>query len=258
MRTRWLSAIVSLVIVAAPFISAQDQGLTFHWKGKLAPNNVIEIKNLNGEIDAQPANGDEVEVTAEKSGPQAAQVKIEVAQHSDGVTICAIYPSMRDEGNCEQSSSHSHGQNDAKVEFHVRVPANIRFSAKNVNGAVRADDLGSVIRAESVNGSVHVSTRAWAEASSVNGGVEASMGSADWTGTLRISTVNGSVHLQLPSNANTDVEFKSVNGRLESDFPLNVQGRMGGHSVSGRIGNGGRELSVETVNGSVELKRAGI
>jgi DUF4097 and DUF4098 domain-containing protein YvlB len=70
--------------------------------------------------------------------------------------------------------------------------------------------------------------------------------------------VNGSVHLDMPSDMNADVRFRSVNGRLNSDFPLTVSGTFGGRKLDGRIGNGGRELVVDTVNGSVELRREGI
>ena len=59
-------------------------------------------------------------------------------------------------------------------------------------------------------------------------------------------------------NMNADVRFRSVNGRLNTDFPLSVSGSLGGRKVEGRIGNGGRELVVETVNGNVELKRESI
>ena len=114
------------------------------------------------------------------------------------------------------------------------------------------------MHANSVNGSVRVSTKQWAELSSVNGSIEASMGSADWTGTLKISTVNGSIELRMPSEFNADVRFSSVNGRLNSDFPLTMSGHFGGRRVQGRIGTGGRELVVDTVNGSLRLKSESI
>jgi DUF4097 and DUF4098 domain-containing protein YvlB len=244
-----------------PQAQGTDQGNEFHWKGKLAAENVVEIKDINGNIEAEPAVGDEVEVTAEKSGPRAEEVKIGMAQRSDGITFCVLLPGMNDNGRCDQND-HGHIWNrdgdKVKVRFHVRVPENLRFSGQNVNGDVRANDMGRFVRASSVNGSVHVSTKSWAEVSSVNGSVEARMGSANWTGTLKIDTVNGSIRLELPGDASTDVSFKSVNGNLDSDFPLTVQGNFGGHSLRGRIGNGGRELKLETVNGSVQLRRNSI
>lgn len=233
----------------------QDQRGEFHWKGKLAAENVVTIKNVNGNIDAEPATGDEVEVTAEKSGPHADEVKIEVVQQSDGVMICAIYPGWFTSNHCnEWHSSNSH-DNNTKVHFTVKVPENIRFHAENVNGNITAQHLGRFVHASTVNGSVRVSTKSWAEVSSVNGSIDASMGSADWSGALKARSVNGSITLELPADTNTDVSFASVNGKLESDFPLTVSGKLGSHMMAGKIGNGGRELKVETVNGSVHLKR---
>lgn len=227
----------------------------FHWSGKLTPDQVVEIKGVNGEIEAEVGSGDEVQVTAEKSG-DADDVNIVAVPSSEGITICAIYP--RSGSECKPGSSwhveNVHGDR-TRVHFTVRMPANLRFSGYNINGDVQAQNIGHVVHASTVNGSVRVSTKAWAEASSVNGSIEASMGSADWNGKLRIDSVNGSIHLTLPDTLNTDVKFSSVNGRLHTDFPLTVNGSMSGRRVEGRVGSGGRELVVETVNGNVELRK---
>ena len=254
--------ILTIAVLPAPLCWAQT-GREFHWSGKLAPEKIVEIKNINGTIDAQVTGGDQVEVTAKKIGPRADEVKIEVVPHADGVTICAIYPGglFGGSGSCEPGerwhANNTHGDR-TKVNFTVRLPENLRFAGQSVNGDVKAQDMGRFVRASTVNGSVRVSTKAWAELSSVNGSIEASMGGADWTGILKISTVNGSVKLEMPGNMNADVRFRSVNGRLNTDFPLSVSGSLGGRKVEGHIGNGGRELVVETVNGNVELKRESI
>jgi len=46
-----------------------------------------------------------------------------------------------------------------------------------------------------------------------------------------------------------------VNGSIETDFPLTVTGRLGPRRVTGTIGNGGRRLALETVNGSIRLRK---
>jgi putative adhesin len=256
MSTRRLctcSLITLLLILVGATSWAQDQGTEFQWKGKVPAEGVIEIKNVNGDIEAELATGDQVEVTAEKTGPHADEVKIEVVQHSDGVTICAIYPGWFS-GRCDSWHGSSHNDR-TKVHFTVKVPENVRFYAQNVNGSLRARDMGRFVKASSVNGSVRVSTKSWAEISSVNGSLEARMGRSDWSGTLKAESVNGSITLELPSDTNAEVDFKSVNGRLESDFPLTVQGSLGGHVLRGKIGSGGRELKVETVNGNVNIRR---
>jgi DUF4097 and DUF4098 domain-containing protein YvlB len=151
------------------------------------------------------------------------------------------------------SSDLVHG-NNTKVNFTVHLPGDLRFAGQNINGDVKAEGLGRFVRARSVNGSVRVSTKSWAELSSVNGSIEGRMGCADWSGTLKIATVNGSIELEMPGSLSADVKFRSVNGRLNTDFPLSVSGSLGGRKVEGRIGSGGRELVVETVNGSVSLR----
>jgi len=249
---RLVMAVLFLAATAAWAQSDQD----FHWAGKLAPDNVVEIKGVNGTIEAEAGSGDSVEITAEKSGPDADNVKIVAVPHADGITVCAIYPHADSECAPGKGWRVENVRGDrTKVRFHVRMPANLRFSGYNINGAVEAENIGRVVHASTVNGSVTVSTKAWAEASSVNGSIEATMGSANWDGKIHIDSVNGSIHLTLPDTFNSDVKFSSVNGRLHTDFPMTVEGSLGGRRVEGRIGNGGRELIVETVNGSVELRK---
>src|SRR5947208_4792454 len=94
-----LPAVAALALVPRA-VAAQSE---FHWKGNVAPGKVIESKGVNGDVRAVAGSG-EVLVTAvkhaRKSDPD--EVKIEVVQHEDGVTICAVYPSDgRRENTCE-------------------------------------------------------------------------------------------------------------------------------------------------------------
>jgi cytoskeletal protein CcmA (bactofilin family) len=253
-RSTLLTAL-GLVLYTAVALG-QDQGRQFHWSGKLAADQIVQVKNVNGNIDAEASSGNQIEVTAEKSGPDADRVKIEVAPSAEGVVICAIYPGSS--GSCSPSwhANHVRG-NDTKVRFSIRMPKNLRFAGQNVNGDVNAKGMGRFVRAESVNGSVRVSTTAWADAATVNGSIEADMGNAAWSGTLSLKTVNGAVKAELPDDLSADVSFKSLNGRIDSDFPITIDGGFVGHTAKGKIGNGGRELSIETVNGNIELKKGG-
>jgi hypothetical protein len=251
-------ALASLCWVGAA--AAQDQGSDngreFHWTGKLPAEDVVVIKNINGDINATgSSNTDEIEVTAEKTGEGAEDVKIQVVKLNDGILICALYPGFFNSGNCESDSHFGNNHNHAKVMFTVHMPQNLRFTGKSVNGGVNVTSMGRYVEATSVNGSIRVSTQSWASATSVNGSIEARIGRTDWSGNLEFKTVNGSITLALPANASTEVDFKSVNGRLDSDFPLTVQGSIGVHSVHGTLGGGGRSLEIKTVNGSGELRK---
>ncbi len=261
-RLRRPVLVTAALLVLAVGVAAQDQGREFHWTGKLAADQVVEIKNINGKIDADGVSGDQIEVRAEKLGPRADQVKIEVVPSSSGVTICTVYPSsMGGSGEGCQPGEHWRNSNvhndNTRVNFTMHLPKNLRFSAISVNGGITAEDLGRFVHANSVNGSVRISTDAWADANSVNGAIHVRMGHAGWSGTLKIATVNGSVELEMPDDLSSDVNFSSVNGRIDTAFPVSVSGGFVGHTAKGTIGSGGRELVVSTVNGAITLRKAG-
>ena len=251
-----LPVVVGLALVprAAP---AQGE---FHWKGKIAPGKAIEIKGVNGDVRAVAGSGD-VEVSAVKHARRSDpdDVKIEVVQHENGVTICAVYPSDgRRENTCDAGDDgHMNVRNnDVTVDFTVRVPAGVRFLGKTVNGEVEAAVLSSDVEANTVNGSIRISTAGYAEAQTVNGEIVASIGRATWSEGLEFRTVNGGITLDLPAGLSTEVRAKTVNGDIQTDFPLMVMGRLGPRSVRGTIGSGGRRLALETVNGSIRLRKA--
>ena len=108
---------------------------------------------------------------------------------------------------------------------------------------------------KTVNGEASFSTTAYGEASTVNGSIRGTLGSSDWTEALRFQTVNGSITLDLPADVSTEVRAKTVNGSISTDFPMSVTGRVNPRSLTGTIGGGGRSMEVETVNGSVTLRR---
>ncbi len=81
------------------------------------------------------------------------------------------------------------------------------------------------------------------------------MGRADWTDKVSFSRVNGGITVTLPEKVSADLEATTVNGSVDSDFPNTVRGRMQPQSLRGRLGDGGRTLSLTTVNGSIELRK---
>jgi hypothetical protein len=237
--------------------SAQ-QVADFVWRGAVGTGQTLEIKGVNGGIIAERASGTEIEVRAEKSGRRSDpdEVRIEVVEHESGVTVCAVYPSSRGSDNTCEAGSEGRNNirgNDVRVTFYVRVPDNVGFLASTVNGNVDVHDLASDVDAKSVNGDIEISTTGFAEASTVNGSIDAAMEEYDVTAGLSFSTVNGSISLDLPDDVDADVDARWVNGRLESDLPLVLRGRASRRSAEGVLGEGGPELNLRTVNGSIHV-----
>ena len=230
------------------------------WRGVIVQGNAIEIKGVNGGITATASTGQEVEVSAVMRGRRSnpAEVRLDIVQHADGVTICAMYPSSDSRPNeCAPGDGGRMNvkDNDVNVAFTVRVPAGVRFIGHTVNGDVSAEGLAAPVSVRTVNGDAQFSTSSYGDASTVNGSIRGSMGSTQWSQSLKFRTVNGSISLDLPSDTSTDLQAATVNGSITTDFPITVSGRVNPRRLTGTIGGGGRSMDLETVNGSVSLKR---
>ena len=220
----------------------------FEWSGQVGERQWIEIKGITG---------DSVQVTALRSGFRSDpnEVEIVVVEHADGVTICAVYPSSGSEPNeCAPGDGgrNRSRNNDVKVEFDVYVPAGVQFAGRIVNGAIRADDLTADVRARTVNGSVRLSTSQGASAKTVNGSITASFGKISWDGEAVFETVNGSIRLEVPDQINADLEIQTTSGRITTDVPVTTT-RATRRRLEGTLGEGGPDLRLGTVNGSITL-----
>jgi cytoskeletal protein CcmA (bactofilin family) len=130
---------------------------------------------------------------------------------------------------------------EKQINFEFRVPGDIRLDARNVNGRIDVDGVDASMDLTTVNGSIEVVTPGGElVARTVNGSVR-----ADFLETFpgaKLKTVNGSVRVRVPRNAQVSPEVRSVNGSFRSDIPVRINAG----------GDDGR-LQVVTVNGSVTL-----
>ena len=233
---RFLTLLLQIPAVFAA-INGPD---TFHWAGKLPPGQIIEIKGVNGAIHALPAEGQTVEVIAQKTGQSSdpSEIQVKVLEHERGVTVYAVYPS-------------SLNGNDVDVDFLVRVPPGVRFIGRTVNGAVEASRLNADAEAHSVNGDIRLSTSGTARAETINGSIQAAIGKVIDAATF--STSNGGITLEIGAGAHADIHARTVNGAISANVPLTIRGRLVSKRADGRIGGGGPELNLNTVNGTIRL-----
>lgn len=261
MKTMTRSTITLAVVLAgaaATAIPAQAQD--FEWRGRIDQGDALEVHGINGRVEAGPASGNQVVVTAVKTKGRKGDpedVTFDVVKHAGGVTICAMYPTKKGKraNECAPDDSHlSNYDNDTRVDFRIQVPAGVNLEVGTVNGDVHVRRVAGSVKAWTVNGDVDVESGGNAEASTVNGSIRAAM-EQDLESDLKFNTVNGSVTVELPPGANADVEAATVNGSLESDFPLTVQGRFMNRRLRGKIGDGGHRLELETVNGGITIRR---
>ncbi|HEX2080703.1 MAG TPA: DUF4097 family beta strand repeat-containing protein [Longimicrobium sp.] len=248
----------------------------FRWSGRLARGQEIEIRGIVGDVTAQPASGDQVEVVGRFIGEDGERLRVEVEEGRDGVVICVIYPGQRrgdGDGPCGNGTSRDGDDEDidAGVDFTVRVPEGVKLAAYTVAGDINATQLRSDVEVATVSGDVRVSTTGSASATSVSGDVEATFGQTRED--MDFTTVSGDVVVRLAGDLGARVEAQTLSGEIDSDFPLDM-GSMTGHDddddedhggvhvnvrigrrASGTIGRGGPEMNVTTVSGNIRLER---
>ncbi|MCY3600564.1 MAG: hypothetical protein OXN85_11425 [Gemmatimonadetes bacterium] len=255
---RLAAAAAWLVCLGAAEARAQD----FEWQGSVDRGDAVTIRGVNGSVTASAASGSEVRVRATKEwdDDDPDSVRIEVVEDSRGVLICAVYPTRRgrDPNRCGRGDDYrmSVNNNDVKVQFTVEVPAGVELEARTVNGEIEARGIADDVEARTVNGGIAVEGNGPVSAETVNGEIEARLG-GEISDDLRFKTVNGGIRLVLPTGTDADVDIRTVNGAIDTEFPLTIRGRWGPKSASGEIGAGGPEIEVSTVNGSIALVRGG-
>jgi hypothetical protein len=258
MMRRSLLAIGILAATAGSAVAQAD----FDWQGVVGEGQTLEIRGVNGGIDVRPTSDSRARVQATRVGRRSdpESVRIEVVEHRGGITICAVYPTperAERENECRPGGGHnSTNRNDVEVDFRVELPAGVLFSGHTVNGDVDVEGAGADVVAETVNGDVDVQTTGFAEANTVNGDINCYLGATTMAGDVEFETVNGSITIEMPEGLNADVHASTVNGSIDSDFPIMVTGRMNRRTLRGTIGDGGSELRLSTVNGSIRLRRS--
>jgi hypothetical protein len=260
-----LAAVTSLAIRAEAGAQQRSNDRDFSWDGRISSGHWLYVRNLNGSIRVERASGERAEVTAVKrwrrGDPEDVRIETRRLGGDDGdVIICAFWV---ENATCDEDGYRSRDEyhrgnnnNDTSVEFTVRLPAGVRLGVSTVNGGLTVNGATSEVRASTVNGRVSASSSGGpVNASTVNGDIDVRMRELG-TGDLEYSTVNGSIEIEVPSNLDAELDMRTVNGSLSADFPITITGRVNPRRMRATIGKGGRRLRLETVNGSVELRKA--
>src|SRR5262245_16697498 len=171
----------------------------------------------------------------------AAGVRVDAA----GTTARAEGPAMRDDDE------------NWSVSFEIMAPRNAMLTLNTHNGGISLEDLrGGTVNFRARNGCVALVNLAGdIKGETNNGGVNVDLRGDRWDGAgLDVETTNGGVKLTMPDNYSAVLETGTVNGRLEFDFPVTVQGRLS-RQFTTTLGSGGARIRAVTTNGGVSVRR---
>jgi DUF4097 and DUF4098 domain-containing protein YvlB len=239
--------------------SAQELREDFQQTYPLSANGRLSLENLNGGVRIAVWDRDEVQVKAVKRAyrrERLDEAKIEVNATADAIRIKTTYPNGNQTFTDEQKGRYN---NPALVDYTLTVPRHARLESVDlVNGSLEVDGVEGDVKASSVNGRVTARGLVGiAKLSTVNGSLEATFAKLDEAKPITLGSVNGSVTLIIPSDANAIVRAGTVHGAISNEFGLKVQhGNYVGHELYGQLGAGGPRIKLGNVNGPISVKHA--
>ena len=210
----------------------------------------IEIDGQqNGGIRVLAWDGDSVRVTARIQSSAETQKSAEallagVRVMADGRRVSADGPRRLDD--------HERWS----VSYLVMVPRHFDLTLDANNGSLGVTGVDGKLELRTTNGSVALNDVGGdVHAHTQNGSLNVQLVGKRWDGRgLDAETQNGSVRLSLPEGYAALLETGTVNGRINTDFPITVQGRIG-RELSVPLNGGGPTIRARTTNGSVSLLR---
>jgi DUF4097 and DUF4098 domain-containing protein YvlB len=245
-------------ITVEPGGSGDEIREEFHQTYPISLTGRVSLENINGDLQIKVWDRAAVQVDAVKKAyrrDRLAEATIEVNATEENIRIKTEYP---DEPQNFRSGQGRY-DNPATVDYTLTVPRKALLeSVELINGSIDIDGVEGNVKASSINGRLNArGLMGEARLSTINGPLNATFNQLDESKAISLGSVNGSVTLVIPSNANASIKAGTVHGGISTDFALKVKhGEYVGHSMDGQIGTGGPRIKLGNVNGGIRVSRA--
>jgi hypothetical protein len=245
---------------------------TLHLSGQ--PMRLV-VENFDGYVHVTGTDSTQVHVVAhetiraetEADLKQAkAEVSLDTSEQPGSVSIEYKAPWIC-KNHCSDCCDHRRRFYEARYDIDIEAPRSARAVLSDVNGPITLDRIDGDFDVHGVNGAVRMSGIAGAgDAHTVNGPITVQFANNP-SQPCSMKTVNGAIDAYFQPRLSADLFFKTFNGEVWGDFdvaplptPAGDTERKNGMFVyrsnrraGGRVGQGGPEISFETLNGTIRL-----
>ena len=261
-----------------PVQKKEDIQKTLKFADASRPGEVI-VDNVFGSIKVEGYAGADVLLVAhktiyarteDKAARAAEEVTLDIKEKGRTVDIYVDGP-FRDR---DRDRRGFHSWRDPGYEVHyafeLKVPFRTDVAVSTVtDGDVEVAGVEGEFDVHNVNGKLRLTEVAGSgTAETVNGVLTAGFKTAP-TGPCALKTINGDLVISLPTGASADFRLKTWNGQVYSDFdvtplpgrsPVREKGQgkfvyKSDRSFGVRAGQGGPEISLDTMNGDILIKK---
>jgi hypothetical protein len=275
-------AIAGLALVATLGADSRDWKTEarepFHYT--FSSDTSLDVDNVDGHIQVTGDNSKTIRVEGERIIRAADQQELNRAKNEvrldvnekDGVAQLYVNGPFRGNHSNDDHGFHLHYDDhryEVTYNFVIKVPRDLGLRLRTVNGNVDTDNTRGKFDIRGVNGAVNMRAAGGSGSLQTVNGTAAADFAENPKGNCSFKTVNGEINTGFPASLSADVHVKTLNGGAFTDFdstamlPARAEAaRSNGkfvfrqnHDTSLRIGSGGPDLSFQTVNGSIRIRK---
>ena len=256
-------ATVALLLACAVSARAEQWSKTYNIAG--SPDLRVETTDANIRVDTWDQKTIEATITSSHYKFGSGGLKVEEHQSGDTVEITLRFP----------HEFHIGGYISHRADIAIHMPRKGRVNLHTGDGKIELADFGGEMELNSGDGAEEIHH--------VEGNLRASTGdghiSADGrfdslnlkTGDGRLDiraaagstisdewmlhTGDGSVSLELPEGFAADLYLHTGDGHIDVGLPMTTEGRFKQNEVHGKLNGGGKTISVQTGDGSIDLRK---
>jgi hypothetical protein len=245
-------------------------------------DKTIDVDLVNGSLNVVGDSGSTIRVDGERVIRAASQDQMDRAKKDDVLDmnekdgVAQLYENGPFRNNNNHSSDYHGFHEDSTRQYEVawnvtvHVPRATALKLRTVNGGVAAQDTSGAFDVRSVNGALNMTDVSGSgTAGTVNGANTVSFHENPRADSA-FTSVNGKIEVTFQPNLSADFDLKTLNGGMFTDFestalasPAGTATKENGRFVYKtrgeariRIGAGGPQIRLETVNGSIQIRKA--
>jgi hypothetical protein len=277
-----LAAAIALTGASKSDYKLEDRQTVNHTFGN---DKTIDVDLVNGGVTVIGDGGTSIRITGEHIVRANTQAEIDRGKKDDVLDmnekdgVAQIYENgpFRNGGNSSHSSDNHgfHEGSDRDHEYNVEwnitahVPRAIALKLRSVNGTVNAQDTAGTYDVHCVNGQITMTGISGSGTVSSVNGTDTVTFRENPKSDSSFTSVNGKIDLSFQPNLSADFDLHTVNGGMFTDFESMALGSTGSASQQNgkyvyrsrgesrvHIGAaGGPQIKVQTVNGSIEIRK---
>ncbi|HUX28105.1 MAG TPA: DUF4097 family beta strand repeat-containing protein [Terracidiphilus sp.] len=275
MKNIWI-ATAALALAALPALASEA---TFERNLSVNGRVQLTISTGSGNVHLTRGSGNQVHIFG--------RVKSTWGGSDERVREIANNPPVEQTGNIIRIGSRHENMRNISIDYEIQAPANTFLEASSGSGNITDDGIGDSAKLSTGSGNIHAtglqggftvntgSGNIYADQTS-QGDVKAQTGSGNielrnLRGGLRAGTGSGDIkvtgtptfawHLETGSggiefwseNSGFTLDASTGSGNIHSDREMLTQGSSSRHHLTGKLGNGGPTVRIQTGSGNIRI-----